>query len=343
MKKENLLVIRFSAMGDVALTIPVLLAVLDNYPKVNIVLITRSFYASWIPYHPRLKVIGVDLNQYRGAFGLIKLANELEKKYYFDTIIDLHNVLRTKILYIIFKLKRYKIFTINKLRKERKKIINHRSTAQLPHITSRYCLVFEQAGYKVKIGNAPWIIPQKNEELTNYLTVNDLLKKTNQWIGIAPFATHYSKVWGLDKIEILIEKLIREEYTVFLFGGGKEEIIQLSNLSKKHKNTLLIAGEISFDQELALMKKLDLMITMDSSNMHFASLVGTKVVSIWGATTPLIGFYPLNNQDHIIQVPDSQRQLLTISTYGKKQPNNGYDWKSQILPEEVFKKVKSLV
>ena len=341
---KSLLVIRFSAMGDVALTIPVLLSILDNYPnKIRLTFVTCSFYASFIPPHPHLKVISIDLNQYKGLFGLIKLAKELEKKQQFNAVIDLHNVLRTKILFLFFKLKGYKTFAMNKSRKEKKKIIRHQSTVHLPHVTLKYLSVFEQAGYKAKIGTGPWIIPQEKEELTNYIAANGIFEKTNQWIGVAPFATHHPKVWGLDKTEKLIEKLTENGYSIFLFGGGKDEINQLSHLSKKHKNTFLVAGEMPFDQELALMKKLDLMVAMDSSNMHFASLVGTKVISIWGATTPLIGFYPLNNQNHMIQVPKRERHLLTLSTYGKKPPSNGYNWKDQISVNEVFEKIESLL
>ena len=326
-------------MGDVVLTIPVLLAVVEKYEDVNLIFVTRPFFASFIPNHPQIQAVGIDLENYKGVLGLKKLAKELRVKYEFETVIDLHEVLRTKLISKFLKLKGKRVFTIDKGRKEKKKVISHQSKEQLKHTTKRYLEVFEKAGYPAEMSKGPWLFPEEKEELTDFLNKNSL-STTENWIGIAPFAAHEEKMWGLENTKKLIEKLIELEYKVFLFGGGNEEISYLSKIANTYENTFLVAGEISFGQELALMKKMDSMVAMDSSNMHLATLLGIKTISIWGATTPLAGFYPINNQKNVIQVPEKERHLLTLSTYGKKASSNKYIWQEHISVKDVLARIR---
>ena len=339
-KPKHILVIRFSAMGDVALTIPALLSVVETHPEVSITFISRPFYASFIPSHPRIKSVGIDVDKYKGFLGIKKLANELITEHKFDEVIDLHNVLRTRLLSSFLKLRGKKITTFNKLRKEKKRILSQQSTEQLPHITEQYLNTFGQAGYESKLISGPWIKPEEKPQLSEFLSLNKLNSKENKWIGIAPFAAHEAKMWGMKNIKILINELTLKGFNIFLFGGGKSEIEQLNQLENKDKNVFSVAGKISFDQELALMKKLDYLISMDSSNMHFATLIGTPVISIWGATTPLMGFYPLNNRHLIIEVPESKKSKRTLSKYGNKATKNGFDWRESIDIEKVLTFIK---
>jgi len=326
-------------MGDVALTIPVLLAVVEKYPEVNLTFVTRPFFASFIPKHPQINVVSIDLNNYKGVFGMRKLAKELAKNYTFETVIDLHEVLRTKLITGFLKLKGKQIFTIDKGRKEKKKVISHQSDKQLPHTTKRYLDVFSKAGFSTKISEGPWLFP--TESISEFLTKNMLDSKNEKWIGIAPFAAHEEKMWGMQNVENLIVELINKDYKVFLFGGGKKEIDALKIVSEKYKNSFLVAGEITFGQELSLIKMLDCMVAMDSSNMHISTLVGIKTISIWGATTPLAGFYPLNNQNYMIQVPETDKKKLTLSTYGKKASTNNYIWQENISVLDVINKIEN--
>jgi ADP-heptose:LPS heptosyltransferase len=333
---KHILVIRFSAMGDVALTIPALLSVVENHPEVHITLITRPFFASFIPNHPRIKALGFNLEDYKGLLGLRKLTKKLTNEHQIDEVIDLHNVLRSRTITSFFKLKGKKVTTFHKNRNAKKKIISHQSTEQLPHVTQQYLNTFARAGYQSKLIEGPWIKPETKPQLTAFLSQNNLNSKETKWIGIAPFAAHKAKMWGLENIKVLITELTKKNYPVFLFGGGQAEIELLNNLENKKNNVFSVAGKIHFDQELALMKKLDYLVCMDSSNMHFATLVGTPVISIWGATTPLIGFYPLNNERLMVQVPEEDKTKLTLSSYGNKESVSEFDWRNEITVEEVL-------
>ncbi len=338
-KPKHILVIRFSAMGDVALTIPALLSVAKAHPYLTFTLITRPFYASFFPEHPQIKALGIDLDKYKGFFGLRKLANELHQEHKFDGVVDLHNVLRSKMITSFLKMKGIERVTFDKKRNEKRAILSGKSNKQLPHIMEQYLNTFRKAGYKAELIEGPWLHPIEKTELTQFLAQNNLTEKQEKWIGIAPFAAHEPKMWGMNNIQQLIKKLVEQNYKVLLFGGGESEIEQLEAIEEKEKGVFSLAGKIPFDQELALMKKLDALVCMDSSNMHFGCLLGIKVVSIWGATTPLLGFYPYGNEEFIIQVPKEERNKLTLTGYGNKQATNGYNWRERISVEEVLGKI----
>tara|TARA_B110000091_G_scaffold74256_1_gene81787 strand:- start:92 stop:1120 length:1029 start_codon:yes stop_codon:yes gene_type:complete len=334
--KRHILVIRFSAMGDVALTIPALLSVVESHPEIHITLITRPFFASFIPAHSRIKAVGINLENYKGLMGLRKLTKQLSNKHQIEEVIDLHNVLRSRTITSFFKLKGIKVTTFNKNRSAKKEIISHQSNEKLPHVTNQYLNTFAKAGYESKLMEGPWIKPETKPQLTEFLSQNNLNSKEAKWIGIAPFAGHEAKIWGIEKIKNLISELTAKNYSVFLFGGGNSEIEQLNDLENKENKVFSVAGKFHFHQELALMKKLNYLVCMDSSNMHFATLVGTPVVSIWGATTPLIGFYPLNNEHLMVQVSEKNKNKLTLSSYGNKESENGYDWRNEIAVKRVL-------
>jgi ADP-heptose:LPS heptosyltransferase len=334
--KRHILVIRFSAMGDVALTIPALLSVVESHPEIHITLITRPFFASFIPAHSRIKAVGINLENYKGLMGLRKLTKQLSNEHQIEEVIDLHNVLRSRTITSFFKLKGIKVTAFNKNRSAKKEIISHQSNEKLPHVTNQYLNTFAKAGYESKLMEGPWIKPETKPQLTEFLSQNNLNSKEAKWIGIAPFAAHEAKIWGIEKIKNLISELTAKNYSVFLFGGGNSEIEQLNDLENKENKVFSVAGKFHFHQELALMKKLNYLVCMDSSNMHFATLVGTPVVSIWGATTPLIGFYPLNNEHLMVQVSEKNKNKLTLSSYGNKESENGYDWRNEIAVKRVL-------
>ena len=336
-ESKHILVIRFSAMGDVALTIPALLSVAHEYPNLKFTVITRPFYASFFPEHPQINAVGINLEQHKGFFGLRKLAKQLQQEHRFDGVIDLHNVIRSKIITSYLKSKGIERVTFDKKRNEKRSILSGKSDKQLPHIIEQYLNTFRKAGYKSPLQKGPWIVPTEKNELTQFLSSHNLISKEEKWIGIAPFAAHEPKIWGLNNIQSLVNDLVKKNYKIFLFGGGKEEIKQLDAIQNEGNGVYSVAGKIPFDQELALMTKLDALVCMDSSNMHFGCLLGIKVISIWGATTPLLGFYPYGNEEFVVQVPEKDRAKLTLTGYGNKTTKNGYEWKENISSKNILR------
>ena len=110
-------------------------------------------------------------------------------------------------------------------------------------------------------------------------------------IGIAPFAQYAEKMYPLQKMKVVVQELAKENNTILLFGGGENEAIVPQQWADEINDVNNLAGKFSFTEELAIISNLQLMVSMDSANMHLASLYNVPVVSIWGATHPYAGFY----------------------------------------------------
>jgi ADP-heptose:LPS heptosyltransferase len=135
-------------------------------------------------------------------------------------------------------------------------------------------------------------VPLDNPPLLKTNPVQRTEKRALRHIGIAPFAKHPTKEWPVEKMEKVVEHLAQSrKYRIYLFGGGTLERIILRNWEQLYPNTKFAAGSSDFAQELDLMANLDLFLSMDSANMHFASVLGVPVLSIWGGTHPFAGFY----------------------------------------------------
>ena len=319
---RKIIVFRLSAMGDVSLTVPVIRGVLDANPDLEITLVTRKFFAPFFSNIPRIKLVFAELNgRHKGFFGIFRLYSDLKKSGQFEAVIDLHGVIRTKILSLLFKISGIAGFSIDKGRKEKKFLLKSKYIRTLKHTTARYLETFGAAGIKGSIGKAPYLNLEEGavQNAKKFLEKNQVNVRKLK-IGLAPFATHQPKIWGMQNFRDLIT-LINDEYEAefFLFGGGKEEIKLLTELKTCSPNIHMAAGELQLSEELALMVTLDLMISMDSSNMHLASLSAIPTISVWGGTHPAFGFYALGQpMEYHLQTPASSLKCRPCSVFGNK-------------------------
>ena len=160
-------------------------------------------------------------------------------------------------------------------------------------------------------------------------------------VGVAPFAQHKGKIWPLEKMEQLVSMLSERGYKVLLFGSADEAKV-LEPWAGKYAGVESLAGRFGFEEELERIAALDVMVSMDSANMHFASCVGVPVVSIWGATHPCRGFYGWR-QDPSWAV---QREMdcRPCSKYGNKPCRKGdYPCLKGIEPMEVIDRIAEVL
>jgi len=330
---------RLSAMGDVAMTVPVLRAFSRQYPQVKITVVSRPFFKPFFDDIPNLSFFEFDEQKYKGFFGLIKLFNDL-KPLQIDAFADLHNVLRSKVIRTLFALSGKKAAYVDKGRQGKKELtrFENKIFKQLPTMFERHSEVFKQLGFPVDLSNPVFPPPPNLDPETTNLTGT----KTGKWIGIAPFAQYDSKVYPLDLLQKVIDGLAQNpNYKTFLFGS-KKEIETLDSLSKGKENVINIAGKVKFQQELRLIGNLDIMLSMDSGNAHIAAMLGIKVITLWGATHPFTGFLPFNQVMENALVSDREQfPKLPTSVYGNKKVEGYEDVMRTILPEQVVAKVES--
>ena len=319
---RKIIAFRLSAMGDVSLTVPAIKGVIDANPDLEITLVTRKFFAPFFYGIPRLRLLFPELKgKHKGFFGLFRLYADLKKEGPFEAVIDLHGVIRTRIITFLFRNSGTPGFSIDKGRKEKKFLIKSKYIRMLKHTTQRYLDTFISAGFKGQIGKAPYLNVKEESRLNavRFLDKNEI-NDSKLKIGLAPFATLRPKIWGIQNFRELVT-LINIEHNVefFLFGGGQEEIGLLKEFQQFSPNIHLVAGELELSEELALISMLDLMISMDSSNMHLAALSGIPTISIWGGTHPAFGFFAIGQPlEYHIQTSASSLNCLPCSVYGNK-------------------------
>lgn len=329
-------------MGDVAMAVPVLRILSQTYPQLKITLLSRPFFKPFFEEIPNLNFLEADLYGKHKRFGLIKLAREAQELGV-DSVADLHNVIRSKIITKYLNFKGLKTASIDKGRAEKKLLTSTSATKkifQLKTTHQRYAEVFEKLGFPINLGDfsAP-IIKRLSPKLNALLGVEQ-----KKMIGIAPFAAYSSKMYPIK----LMEKVIREldssnRFRIFLFGGGKTEIERLKKLGNPFANVTSVAGKLSFDEELRLISNLDLMVSMDSGNGHLAAMYGVKVLTLWGVTHPFAGFAPFNQPDSNQLLSDLEKfSLIPTSVYGNKYPKGYETVMESISPEMVVSKVREL-
>ncbi|WP_308991795.1 glycosyltransferase family 9 protein [Mariniflexile litorale] len=334
---KHILVIRLSAMGDVAMAVPVLRAFTQQYPDVKITVLTRAFFTPFFEKLPNVSVFSADVNgKHKGILGLYKLSEEL-RNLGIEAVADLHNVLRTNILKYFFVGK--KVIQIDKGRAEKKALISGENFKQLKTTHQRYADVFEAIGFKLDISKPTFISKSSLNDKTQSL----LGVYSGKLIGIAPFAAHDGKMYPLDAMKRVIEALSKD-YKVVLFGGGQKEIDILNEFETTFENVLNVAGKLSLHEELDLISNLQVMLSMDSGNAHMAAMLGVKVVTIWGVTHPFAGFAPFNqHKDDALLSDRNQFPKIPTSVYGNKYPENYKEASRSISPESIIEKIKSLV
>ena len=342
MRKEHILIIRFSALGDVAMVVPVVYSLARQYPDVRFTVLSRGFARSlFTDLAPNVNFMEADVkHEYHGIRGLNALYRRLAAKQ-FTAVADLHGVLRSGYLRMRFNLNHYRTEHIDKHRKGRRRITSakHKQLEQQPTSFQNYLEVFQKLGYPVDIRFTS-VFPEGKGDLS---TLNDGLnvkKDGERWIGMAPFAAHEGKSYPPEKMEQVLVQLLQRvpKARIFFFGRGEREEEFFTHWCKLYPQCTYVAPLVeSIRQELILMSHLEVMISMDSSNMHLASLVNTPVVSIWGATHPYAGFMGWGqSEDNVVQV---ELDCRPCSIFGQKPCLRGdFACLDNILPETIVEK-----
>ena len=330
-------------MGDVAMLVPVLRVFVDTYPDVRVTVLTKPFFKPLFNTVNNVTVITADVKgKHKGISGIFALSREI-KALGVNCVADTHNVLRSKILRFFLWLYGVKSARIDKGRAEKKTITNAHGNPilQLKKTHQRYVDVFNELKFPLDLRTH--IFPGR-ERLSPSLQelVGKLPKKL---IGIAPFAAHNGKMYPLPLMKEVIEDLdATGKFKIFLFGGGKKEIAQLSRLSDTFNDVQSVAGLLNFEEELALISNLDVMLSMDSGNGHLAALNDTPVITLWGVTHPYAGFVPFNQPNSNQLVADrDQFPLIPTSIYGNEYPK-GYEKAMATIPARlVVEKVLEVI
>jgi len=334
-------------MGDVAMTVPVLQLLLNQHPDIRLTIVSRPKFQALFRHLPRTDFFSADVDdKYRGILGIFKLARQL-RLLNPNAIADLHEVLRSNLLKRLLKIQLFiPVKTIQKGRADKKKLCANNPKKELKPIKNsfeRYADVFEKLGYKINLeANSDFVKPIISVKAELLLSEAG----ENTAIGIAPFARYQGKTYPLESMKIVLKQLLeaKPDLHLFLFAA----IADLENLQKlkdlSPNKITLIAGALELYEELGLISRLKLMLSMDSANMHLASMLGVRVISLWGATHPYLGFYGWKqNIDDAICADRDKYPTLPSSVNGSKQHPGTENCMETITPKTIVKKMLEIL
>lgn len=330
-------------MGDVAMTVPVVRALVEQNPQIKITVVSRPFFKPFFSGIENVNFFAIDLkNRHKGFIGLLKLYTDLNKLN-IDAVADLHNVLRSKVIRTMFALSGKKVAFTNKGKKDKKVLtrLENKILKPLKSMFERHVQTLNKLGYSVDLSNPTF---PKKAILSDEIIKISGKKNDQNWIGIAPFAQYESKVYPHDLMQKVIDELSNSKNKIFLFGGGNKEIEILNSIAKGKENILIVAGKFSLKEELQLISNLDIMLSMDSGNAHIAAMLGIKVITLWGATHPFAGFIPFNQPLQNCLVSDRDNfPFLPTSVYGNKKIKGYEDAMRTIKTEIIVNKIINLL
>lgn len=333
---KRILVTRFSAMGDVAMVASVLQEFVQQHPEVQIIMLSRKFFAPFFAEIPQVRFHAIEPDgKHKGFAGMFKLFQEL-KTQQIDAVANLHDNIRSNILSFYFKCIGIPVRKIDKGRAEKKALTRPKNKIkkQLKLTTERYADVFRSLGFPLSLSHQ-----LKKQERPLPAAARSFFQEGIPVLGIAPFAQHPYKVFAKERMEAVFAYFQGQPIRFIIFGGGASEKAIAESWEQQFPQVSSSIGKFNLTEELQLISHLNLMLSMDSSGMHMASLVGTRSLSIWGATHPYAGFLGYGQQDSdCIQVEHPARPS---SVYGNKPCLcDGVEAIDLVTAEQVIEKIK---
>lgn len=276
-------------MGDVALAVPVVKQVLQQNPGLLVTVVSSAGYQPLFAGLEGCQFFPAYLkDRHKGTMGIYRLFRDLLALPRFDAIVDLHSVLRSLLLGALFTLTGIRSWSLDKGRAEKKALTRREGKVMRPlkPMSERYAEVFRKAGLQARLEESTQVYAKRQIPFA----AASLFNGGKKVIGVAPFAQYRWKTYPPAKMKRVIQQLAAENNTILLFGSAVEAAI-LKEWERDIASVYNIAGEYSLPEEMAIISHLDAMVSMDSANMHLASLFHIPVVSVWGATHPFSGFY----------------------------------------------------
>lgn len=334
-------------MGDVAMAVPVVYSLAKQYPNIRITVLSRKYARPFFDdLAPNVDFMEADLKgEYRGVKGLNALYRRLTAKQ-FTKIADLHNVLRSEYLRMRFNMGRYRVEHIDKHRRQRRALVRQHNKVRenIPTPFENYIEVLANLGYPVTL-QFHSLFPEEGGNLNLLPAIVGPKKSFQQWIGVAPTAAHPGKCYPVERTRQVIEQLLKNhpQARIFLFGRGRAEDQLFTQWCQEMPQCVYVSKHLeNMHQELILMSHLNVMLSMDSSNAHLASLTATPVVTVWGATHPFAGFTAWNQPaENNIQ---AELDCRPCSIYGNRPCRRGdMACMNLIKPEQIIERIEQII
>lgn len=339
LKPKKILVIRFSALGDLVLTTPIFRELKRVFPETKITLLTSSELGSVLKNNPHIdQFIWHTRNE--SYIELKKLINNLREEKY-DLIYDAHRSIRS--IWIVWNLSRFgvlnipEVWSINKRSLLRSLLIHLKLNFLKNTPSQRHHLLRPlQDQTKFVLNNQTELFPDQNTVLNiqNFLQKNNLLSK--QFIAIGASASYPLKCWPLNYFKKLISNLIEQDWPIVLVGG--EEEIENAQLEQDYYGKVIsVAGKFSTLESAELLRHARIVVTNDTSVGHLAEALLTPAIVLFGSTVREFGYAPFLKESTMLETKEELScRPCSSDGRGKCSNRNYLRCMTTITPEMVL-------
>ena len=287
----KILVLRFSSIGDIVLTTPVLRALAQQVPGAVVHVATKPAYRNLLAPNPHVRQV----HCLSGSLG--ELIKELRAEK-FDYIVDLHHNLRTRLIKLRLGVKSSSFDKLN----FQKWLLVRFKINRLPdvHIVQRYLAAAAPLGVRDDGGGLDYFIPEGQEVDPAALPPGF----QTGYVAVAIGAQHATKRLPLDKLVALCQRLAPRP--VVLLGGPEDAPVAQEIIAARLPAAPPIhngCGVYSLHQSASLLRQAQFVVSHDTGLMHIAAAFGKEIFSVWGNTVPAFGMYPFRTAFRVLEVP----------------------------------------
>ena len=303
---RKILIIRFSALGDLVLTSPIYRELKRVYPQAEITLLSSSGIGSVLENNPHIDHY-ISHSRQESPAKLSYLIRKLRQEE-FELIYDAHRSLRS--IWIVWNLSGFGLFkspqvwSINKRSWKRSLLIRFKinflknSPSQREHLLRPL-----QDRTKIELKNHTELFPDNDAVLAVKEFMEQKKLMPNRFIAIGASASYPLKCWPMQNFHVLISDLIANRWPVVLVGGANEK--ENTQLEKEYRGEIHnTAGKLSPLESAELLKNARLVVTNDTSVSHLAEAVSTPVIVLFGSTVKEFGYAPFLEESQIVETKE---------------------------------------
>lgn len=329
---NKLLIIRFSAIGDVVLTVHAVRALRAKYPSLEITIATREHLLClfesigdlkffMMPKHP-------SLNDCLGLYRQLRGES-------FDAIADLQSDANSHLLCTMLRRGSMQVEHFDREKRALRLLTSHKSSAPVRNEVLRFLDVFARLGLSVE---APPVVRTLLPVPAEFGG-----EKTGRWVGIAPFTTKLTKMYPLDRAEEVVRLLCERFDKVFIFSGPDAEQHFCEQMRQLYPEKVeMVYGRTNLAGEVALISNLDLLVTAAGATMQMSTLTGAPLLALWGGTHPDCGYgaYGADPAENYLQLDLPCRPCSAFGEGCCRRED--YACLNRITPAMVMKRVEEM-
>jgi ADP-heptose:LPS heptosyltransferase len=274
---KKILIIRFSSIGDIVLTTPVIRCVKQQIEDAEVHFVTKESFREVLTNNPYIDKL------YTFKKDIPEIYNQLKAEHY-DVVIDLHKNLRS------FRLKKHlgvKSYSFDKINVQKFVAVNFKMTSSLParHIVDRYFEAVKDLDVKSDGKGLDYFLNEKDKVDVAKAFFNGEKK---DFVALVAGGSYYTKKIPLQKLEEICRKVTLPVIVV----GDKSDAEVAETLAEKFIHVSNACGKFSINQSASIIQQSAAVITSDTGLMHIASAFKKRIFSLWGNTIPEFGMSP---------------------------------------------------